>query len=62
MQSSGLITIVSDWFITNATATTLPIYTFFSAGLVNIFVPSGGGQWAIQGPIILEAAQQLNVP
>ena len=62
MQSSGLITIVSDWFIANATATTLPIYTFFSAGLVNIFVPSGGGQWAIQGPIILEAAQQLNVP
>ena len=35
--------------------------TFISAAIVNIFVPSGGGQWAIQGPIIIEAANQLNV-
>lgn len=62
MQSSGLISLISDWFIANASATSFPIYTFFSAGLVNIFVPSGGGQWAIQGPIILEAAQYLGVP
>ena len=32
-----------------------------SAALVNIFVPSGGGQWAVQGPIIVEAANTLNV-
>ena len=25
-------------------------------------VPSGGGQWAVQGPIVVEAAQALNVP
>ena len=42
--------------------TTLPIFTFFSAGLVNIFVPSGGGQWAVQGPIIIESALKLGVP
>ena len=36
-----------------------PVFTFLSAGIVNIFVPSGGGQWAIQGPIIIEAANQL---
>jgi short-chain fatty acids transporter len=36
--------------------------TFFSAGLVNFFVPSGGGQWAVQGPIVVEAAQALNIP
>ena len=35
-------------------------YTFLSAGLVNFFVPSGGGQWAVQAPIVLEAAQQLS--
>ena len=39
-----------------------PFIHFFSAGLVNIFVPSGGGQWAVQGPMILETALQLNVP
>ncbi len=62
MQSSGLIELISNWFIQISTPTTMPIFTFFSAGLVNIFVPSGGGQWAIQGPIILDAATKLNVP
>ena len=62
MQSGGLIELVSNWFIAVSNTTTLPLFTFFSAGLVNIFVPSGGGQWAIQGPIILEAATKLGVP
>src|SRR5699024_5452553 len=60
MQTSGLINLVSEGITSVATAYTLPLYTFFSAGLVNFFVPSGGGQWAIQGPIILESVQQLN--
>ena len=29
---------------------------FLSAGLLNLFVPSGGGQWAVQGPILLQGA------
>lgn len=35
--------------------------TFLSAGLVNLFVPSGGGQWAVQGTIITEAAGELGL-
>ena len=62
MQSGGLIALISNWFIAVSTANTLPLFTFFSAGLVNIFVPSGGGQWAIQGSILLEAATKLAVP
>lgn len=62
MKDSGLILLISDSFIAISNETTLPIFTFLSAGLVNIFVPSGGGQWAIQGPIIIEAALQLGVP
>lgn len=62
MQSGGLIEVISNWFIAISNEHTLPIYTFFSAGLVNVFVPSGGGQWAIQGPIIIEAATKLGVP
>ena len=62
MKSTGLIEQISDFFISISNETTFPIFTFFSAGLVNIFVPSGGGQWAIQGPIIVEAANQLNIP
>jgi short-chain fatty acids transporter len=43
-----------------ATATTLPFWTFMSAGLVNIFVPSGGGQWAVQSPVVIAATQALD--
>ncbi len=59
---SGLIDTFSGWFLYWSNEVTLPIFTFFSAALVNIFVPSGGGQWAVQGPIITEAAKALNVP
>lgn len=40
---------------------TFPILTFLSAGLVNIFVPSGGGQWAVQAPIMMPAGAALGV-
>ena len=62
MTSTGMVSDISDFFASIATETTMPVVTFFSAGLVNIFVPSGGGQWAVQGPIVLEAALKLNVP
>lgn len=61
MTESGLIHRISDFFVAVSTERTFPVFTFFSAGLVNIFVPSGGGQWAVQGPVILEAAQRLGV-
>ncbi len=62
MANSGMINGISNFFVSISNASTLPIFTFFSAGLVNIFVPSGGGQWAVQGPMILESAMKLNVP
>jgi len=40
---------------------TFPLLTFLSAGLVNIFIPSGGGQWAVQGPIMMPAGAALGV-
>lgn len=59
MKESGLIHHFSDIFVSNSSATSFPIFTLFSAGLVNVFVPSGGGQWAIQGPIIVQAVESL---
>ena len=61
MTSSGLVSIFSDFFVAISTEFTYPVYTMISAGIVNIFVPSGGGQWAVQAPIILQAAYELNV-
>jgi len=62
MTATGMVGQISDFFVSIATETTLPIFTFLSSGLVNIFVPSGGGQWIIQGPIVLESALKLGVP
>ena len=62
MRESGMVVQISDFFVSIANETTLPIFTFFSSGLVNIFVPSGGGQWAVQGPVIIESALKLGVP
>lgn len=59
MTSSGLVDIISTWFVEISTVNTFPLMTFLSAGLVNIFIPSGGGQWAIQGPIVMTAAEVL---
>ena len=61
LKSSGLIVQIADFFVSISSATTFPVYTFFSAGLVNFFVPSGGGQWAVQGPVMMQAVARLGV-
>jgi short-chain fatty acids transporter len=61
MVKSGLAVSISQWFVDISTAQTFPLFTFLSAGVVNIFVPSGGGQWAVQGPIVMPAAEALGV-
>lgn len=70
IRDSGLVTEISNGFVQLTMAlnsagvsakTSFPILTMWSAGIVNFFVPSGGGQWTIQGPIILESAQKLGI-
>lgn len=64
MLTTGLASIMATWFVQMSSTKTLPLFSFFSAGLVNMFIPSGGSQWHVQGPIMLEAAQQMgaNIP
>lgn len=57
---SGLSQEMALWFVSFANAHTLPFFSFLSGGLINVFVPSGGGQWAVQGPIMIEAAAAIN--
>lgn len=54
-------TVVSEAFVNISTSTTYPIYTFLCAAILNMFVPSGGGHWAIQAPIMFAAGEALNV-
>ncbi|MEK5325717.1 short-chain fatty acid transporter [Aeribacillus sp. FSL M8-0254] len=59
MIHSGLSEQIALWFVSVSTEQTLPYLSFLSAGLINTFVPSGGGQWAVQGPIMIQAAMEL---
>ncbi|MCB9536312.1 MAG: short-chain fatty acid transporter [Myxococcales bacterium] len=61
MQLSGLITLFAEGFASIANPTTFGPLTFLSAGLVNLFVPSGGGQWGVQGAVVMQTASDLGV-
>lgn len=61
MVESGLAATVSQAMVGLSSVETLPFWAFLSAGLVNFFVPSGGGQWAVQAPVVLPAAESLGV-
>ncbi len=57
----SLAKIIANFFVTISNGTTFPVLTFLSAGIINFFVPSGGGQWAVQAPIVMPAAEKLGV-
>ncbi|NLY73546.1 MAG: TIGR00366 family protein [Tissierellia bacterium] len=57
----SLAGVISQWFVAISTPRTYPLFAFWSAGIVNFFVPSGGGQWAVQGPIMMPASISLGV-
>lgn len=59
VKYSGLVTILAHGIATISTGVTFYFWTFLSAALVNLFVPSGGGQWAVQGPIAIESAKMM---
>ena len=61
MADTGLINILANQIALISSTETLPFFSFLSGGLVNMFIPSGGGQWAVQGPVMIEAAEMLGV-
>ena len=61
MQSSGMIERLSGAMTGIASVSTFPFLTFLSAGVVNFFVPSGGGQWALQSDVLLGSADALGL-
>lgn len=61
IQNAGMIPWLAE-IMSSSGSIFFPILTMFSAGLVNIFVPSGGGQWAVQGALVMESAASIGVP
>lgn len=57
----SLARVISDAFVSISTVNTFPLFTFWAAGIINFFVPSGGGQWAVQAPVTMTAGAALGV-
>ena len=57
----GLGNVLADACIRISNPTTYPLLTFLCAAILNMFVPSGGGHWAIQAPIMFTAGADLGV-
>lgn len=59
MADSGLGVLIVGGFTSISTGETLPVFSYLSASIVNLFIPSQGGQWIVQGPILVDAAIEL---
>jgi short-chain fatty acids transporter len=60
ITSTGLAAVLSKIFIRFSTAHTLPFFTYLTSLVITLFVPSGGGHWAVQGPFAIPAAVNLH--
>lgn len=59
VRYSGLVSIIANGLASISTPFTFPLITFLTAAFINLFVPSGGGQWAVQGPVSIAAAKLM---
>ena len=55
-DSKPLQTLLAETLVNGATQYTLPFLTFIGSVIISLFVPSGGGHWAVQGPIAVDSA------
>lgn len=60
ITTTGLAAVLSKIFIKYSTAHTLPFFTYLTSLVITLFVPSGGGHWAVQGPFAIPAAVNLH--
>ena len=59
VRYSGLVDVLSTAIVSVSTQTTFYLWTFITSSITNLFVPSGGGQWAVQGPIAMKSAEMM---
>ncbi|MEW6260182.1 MAG: TIGR00366 family protein [Thermodesulfobacteriota bacterium] len=61
MIGTGLAKVIANAFVAISSPQTFYMFQFWAAGIINVFIPSGGGQWAAQGPITMEAAKMIGI-
>ncbi|HET9393313.1 MAG TPA: TIGR00366 family protein [Candidatus Rubrimentiphilum sp.] len=60
MTATGLAGVIAQWFVAFSSAATLPFWSYVSSIVISLFVPSGGGHWAVQGPFAVPAAVKMH--
>ena len=53
--------VMAEACISISNPVTYPLLTFLCAAVLNLFVPSGGGHWAVQAPVMFTAGANLGV-
>ena len=61
ITGTGLAALIAQAFLSFSTEHTLAFWSFISSNIISLFVPSGGGHWAVQGPFMVPAAVKLGL-
>jgi short-chain fatty acids transporter len=59
MLYTGLGTKLAELMASVATLETFPFYSYVTGGIINFAIPSAGGEFAVVGPSIISAVQEL---
>lgn len=62
MEGTGLVDTITEFLLSIATPATFPVIAWITAGVLNLFVPSAGGEWTIIGGPMMTAGDELGIP
>lgn len=62
MTGTGLVDSMTESLLSIATADNFPVIAWITGGVLNIFVPSAGGEWAIIGGPMMVVGSELGIP
>ena len=62
MTGTGLIDSMTESLLSIATPDTFAVTAWLTAGVLNVFVPSAGGEWVIIGGPMMMAGAELGIP
>jgi short-chain fatty acids transporter len=60
MKATGLADVIAKAFVSFSSAHTLPFWNYIASIIISLFIPSGGGHWAVQGTFTVKAAAELH--
>jgi short-chain fatty acids transporter len=62
MTGTGLVDSMTTVLLSVANADTFPVVAWITGGILNVFVPSAGGEWTIIGGPMMMAGAELGIP